>query len=233
MSGSIPFGTLWLIATPIGNLGDFSPRGKEILSSVDLIACEDTRVTKKLLDFLSITKPLTSYREENEKSQSTKLAEAIESGKSVALLSDAGYPGISDPGFRLVRECRRRGLIVRPVPGANAAITALACSGLPTHQFLYLGFLSKKSVANEKIFQKWKDFEGSIIIYESKYRVEKTLISIRDILGAERWICICRELTKMHETFHIGEVGKILDKIRAASGKGEFTLIVAPKGFNL
>ena len=173
MSESNLSGSLWLVATPIGNLSDFSPRGKEVLSRVDQVACEDTRVTKKLLNSLSLEVPLISYREENERKKSIELADLIEGGKKIALLSDAGYPAISDPGFRLVRECRKRGLSVNPIPGANAALTALACSGLPTHQFLYLGFLPKKSVRAEKLLKKWENFEGSIILYESKYRIEK------------------------------------------------------------
>ena len=139
-------GCLFLVATPIGNLADLSTRATETLMECDLIACEDTRITAKLLNHLKISKTLISYREENERKKSIELADLIEGGKKIALLSDAGYPAISDPGFRLVRECRKRGLSVNPIPGANAALTALACSGLPTHQFLYLGFLPKKSV---------------------------------------------------------------------------------------
>ena len=140
-------GSLWLVATPIGNLSDFSSRATSVLANVDIIASEDTRVTKKLLNHLDISKPLISYREENEKFKSLELADLIDSGQSVAIVSDAGYPGISDPGFRLVRECRRRGINVFPIPGPNAAITALAASGLPTHQFLF-GLFIKKSVSD-------------------------------------------------------------------------------------
>lgn len=226
-------GTLWLVATPIGNLNDFSNRGADTISNADQIACEDTRVTKKLLDHLSIKKPLVSYREENERIKSVELAELIESGQSIALVSDAGYPGISDPGFRLIRECRRRGLRVCPIPGPNAAITALAASGLPTHQFLYLGFLPKKSAAASKVLDQWKDFEGSIVFYESKYRIEKTLLGINNTLGGDRFICISRELTKIHETFHVGRVSDIRAKMSVSSSKGEFTLVVAPEGYTL
>jgi len=233
MKEDIPRGLLFLVATPIGNLDDFSLRGIKILKQVDLVACEDTRVTKKLLDFLSLTKPLVSYREENEKKKSIELAELIESGQQVALVSDAGYPGISDPGFRLVRECRRRSLSVIPIPGPNAAITALAASGLPTHQFLYLGFLPKKSAAANKVLEKWKSFEGSIIIYESKYRIEKTILCILDTLGPDRLICLSRELTKLHETFHIGTPSEVIEKLKNRSSKGEFTLVLAPAGYSL
>ena len=130
-------GCLYIVATPIGNLGDFTGRGKKVLSECDLIACEDTRVTKKLLSHLELSKPMISYREENERKQSEFLASEISKGQRIALLSDAGYPGISDPGFRLIRECRKQNIEVVPVPGPNAAITALAASGLPTHHFLF------------------------------------------------------------------------------------------------
>jgi 16S rRNA (cytidine1402-2'-O)-methyltransferase len=185
------------------------------------------------LDHLSIKKPLISYREENERVKSVELAELVESGQSIALVSDAGYPGISDPGFRLIRECRRRELRVCPIPGPNAAITALAASGLPTHQFLYLGFLPKKSAACCKILERWKHFEGSIVFYESKYRIEKTLLGIDNTFGSERFVCISRELTKIHETFHIGRVCDVRNKMIVSSSKGEFTLVVAPEGYTL
>lgn len=233
MNGFQSIGYLWIVATPIGNLKDFAPRGIEVLERVDLIACEDTRVTKKLLNHLSLVKPLVSYREENEKAKSVELADLIESGKSVALVSDAGYPGISDPGFRLIRECRRRKIKVCPIPGANAAITSLVASGLPTHQFIYLGFPPKKSAGAKRVLEQWKDFEGSIILYESKYRIEKTLHSIEEVLGGDRFICLSRELTKLHETFHIGSVLEVLEKIKTCSSKGEFTLIIGPKGYIL
>ena len=146
-----------------------------------MIACEDTRVTKKLLDHLSISKTLVSYREENEVRKTTELADLLEQGKSIALVSDAGYPGISDPGFRLVRECRVREIPIVPIPGPNAAITVLAVSGLPTHQFLFLGFLPKKSSGARKALDEWKGFGGSLILYESRYRIEKTLSLIEAV----------------------------------------------------
>jgi 16S rRNA (cytidine1402-2'-O)-methyltransferase len=233
MKVSDAHGRLWLVATPIGNLKDFSQRGAEVLAQVDQIACEDTRITKRLLNFLDLNKPLVSYREENEKVKSLELVELIKSGQSIALVSDAGYPGISDPGFRLVRECRRRKIEVCPIPGANAAITTLAASGLPTHQFLYLGFLPKKSAAAQRVFEQWKEFEGSIVIYESKYRIEKTLLGVHDTLGPDRFICISRELTKIHETFYIGTVLEILERMKTSSSKGEFTMVIAPDGYTL
>jgi len=232
-AGEDSIGILSLVATPIGNLSDLSPRACEILGRSDLIACEDTRVTKKLLDHLSFSKTLVSYREENEVKKTTELADLLEQGKSIALVSDAGYPGISDPGFRLVRECRIRGIPIVPVPGPNAAITVLAASGLPTHQFLFLGFLPKKSAGARRVLEEWKEFGGSLILYESKYRIEKTLGLIEEELGSERTVCLAREVTKLHESFLVGTVSEIIKRNRASSSKGEFTLVVGPDGYVL
>ena len=233
MSAGGDSGTFFLVATPIGNLSDLAPRAREVLDQCDLIACEDTRVTKKLIDHLSLAKPLVSYREENEKKKTVELADALQEGKSVALVSDAGYPGISDPGFRLVRECRVREIPIVPLPGPNAAITVLAASGLPTHQFLFLGFLSKKSSGARKALEEWKDFGGSLILYESRYRIEKTLDLLEEVLGANRCVCLAREVTKLHESFLVGSVAEIIKRNRTSSSKGEFTLVVGPEGYAL
>ena len=232
-AGGDSVGILYLVATPIGNLSDLSPRARDALDNCDLIACEDTRVTKKLLDHLSLSKTLVSYREENEVRKTTELAGLLEQGKSVALVSDAGYPGISDPGFRMVRECRTREIPIVPIPGPNAAITVLAASGLPTHQFLFLGFLPKKSAGARKALEEWKDFGGSLILYESKYRIEKTLGLIEEELGGERMVCVAREVTKLHESFLVGPVAEIIKRNRTSSSKGEFTLVVGPEGYVL
>ena len=232
-AGGDSVGILCLVATPIGNLSDLSPRARDALENCDLIACEDTRVTKKLLDHLSLSKALISYREENEVKKTAELAELLEQGKSVTLVSDAGYPGISDPGFRMVRECRIRGIPIVPVPGPNAAITVLAASGLPTHQFLFLGFLPKKSAGARKALEEWKGFGGSLILYESKYRIEKTLGLIEEELGAERVVCVAREVTKLHESFLVGTVAEVMTLNRTTSSKGEFTLVIGPEGYVL
>jgi 16S rRNA (cytidine1402-2'-O)-methyltransferase len=226
-------GVLYLVATPIGNLSDLSARVRDALDKCDLIACEDTRVTKKLLDHLSLSKTLISYREENEVRKTIELAGLLEQGKSVALVSDAGYPGISDPGFRMVRECRTRNIPIVPVPGPNAAITVLAASGLPTHQFLFLGFLPKKSAGARKALEEWEDFGGSLILYESKHRIEKTLGLIEEELGPERMICLAREVTKLHESFLVGSVAEVITLNRTRSSKGEFTLVIGPEGYVL
>ena len=148
-------GCLYVVATPIGNMHDFSPRGREVLNNCDLVACEDTRVTARLLSRFEISTSMISYREENERKQSEFLSKEICNGKKVALVSDAGYPGISDPGFRLIRECRRKNLKIVAVPGPNAAITALSVSGLPTHNFLFLGFPPKGKLAFQNLLRKF------------------------------------------------------------------------------
>ena len=166
-------GFLFLVATPIGNLGDFSRRATEVINQCDLIACEDTRVSGKLLHHLEITKPLVSYREENEKTKCVEIADQIEAGQNTVLISDAGYPCISDPGFRLVRECHRRNLRVIPVPGPNAALTALAASGLPTHQFIYLGFLPKKAAQVRKPFLHGLVLKDQLLSTSQNIRLKK------------------------------------------------------------
>lgn len=228
-----PQGVLYLVATPIGNLGDLSKRAVEALRSSDLIACEDTRVTAKLLAHLGFSRPTTSYREENERRKAPELAQRIEQGENLALVSDAGVPGISDPGFRLIRECRRRKLTVTPLPGPNAALTALAASGLPTDKFLFLGFLPSKTSGRKTTFEKWADFPGSMVFHESKHRIAKSLQDLEDVLGGDRFICVAREMTKLHETFHVGPASQVRQMVSERSQKGEFVIVVAPQGYVL
>ncbi|WPJ94639.1 16S rRNA (cytidine(1402)-2'-O)-methyltransferase [Coraliomargarita algicola] len=230
-----PSGQLTLVAAPIGNLGDMTARAIETLKTVDAIACEDTRVTGKLLSKLEIQKngPLTSYREENEKHMAGELADRIESGEHIALISDAGMPAISDPGFRLVRECRKRGLAVTAAPGLTAATTALALSGLPSDGFLYVGFLPPKSAARKRFFDSKRDFEYTIIVYESCHRIGKFLNELVDVLGEQRCISVGRELTKLHETVHTGPAAEVRDRVAKGSQKGEFVICIAKEGFEL
>ena len=228
-------GQLTLVAAPIGNLGDMTPRAIETLKTVDTIACEDTRVTGKLLSKLGIkkTSPLLSYREENEKHMAIELAGRIELGERIALISDAGMPAISDPGFRLVRECRKRGLHVTSAPGLTAATSALALSGLPTDAFLYVGFLPPKSAARKRFFQSKKEFEYTIIVYESCHRIVKFLNELIEILGEDRCISVSRELTKLHEAVHTGSASKVRERVEKSSQKGEFVVCIAKHGFEL
>ena len=226
---------LTLVATPIGNLGDITARAIETLKSVDVIACEDTRVTGKLLNKIGIKRNaiLISYREENEKQMAFELANRIESGENVALISDAGMPTISDPGFRLVRECRNRGIKVTSAPGVTAATTALALSGLPSNGFLYAGFLPPKSAARKRFLDSKIDFEYTIVLYESCHRIGKLLIDIIEVLGKERFISVSRELTKLHETIHSGTAEKVRDLVAKGSQKGEFVVCIAKDNFRL
>lgn len=228
-------GSLTLVATPIGNLSDISERSAEQLRSADCIACEDTRVTGKLLSKLNIAKSgiLLSYREENEKQMATELADRIAAGEQIVLVSDAGMPAISDPGFRLVRECRRRTLPVSCAPGATACTTALALSGLPTDGFLFAGFLPPKSAARKRFFQKYQDFEYTIVLYESCHRIIKFLNDLIDVLGEERCICVARELTKLHETIYSGPANEVRERVAKASQKGEFVVCIAKHGYAL
>lgn len=234
MSSSEP-GTLTLVAVPIGNLGDISQRAIETLRSANCIACEDTRITGKLLAKLDIQHQaeLLSYRDENEKFLAQPLAERITNGESIVLVADAGTPAISDPGFRLVRECRKRKLPVTATPGPNAAITALAISGLPSDGFFYAGFLAPKSAARKRFFEQNRDFSYTIILYESCHRIGKFLNDLVATLGPDRCISVCRELTKLHETIHTGPASEVRDRVAKASQKGEFVVLIAKQGFEL
>lgn len=234
-SSSNASGQLTLVVAPIGNLGDMPPRAVETLRGVDAIACEDTRVTGKLLSKLEIQEhaPLVSYREQNEKPMAIELANRIEAGEKIALISDAGMPAISDPGFRLVRECRSRGLSVTAAPGLTAATTAIALSGLPSDGFLYVGFLPPKSAARKRFFESKQDFEYTIIVYESCHRIGKFLNDLVDCLGEERCISVGRELTKLHETVHTGPAGVVRDRVASESQKGEFVVCIAKADFIL
>lgn len=228
-------GSLTLVSTPIGNLSDISARSLTCLEAADCIACEDTRVTGKLLSKLKIEKSgtLLSYREENEKQMAAELGDRIAAGEHIVLVSDAGMPAISDPGFRLVRECRRLGLPVTCAPGATAATTALALSGLPTDGFLFTGFLPPKASARKRFFEKYQDFEYTIVLYESCHRIVKLLNDLVEVLSEDRCICVARELTKLHETACSGPAAEVRKRVLKASQKGEFVVCIAKKGYDL
>lgn len=226
-------GHLYVVGTPIGNLGDLSQRTILTLKTVDLIACEDTRVTKKLLTKLDITRPTLSYREENEKLQTPALLKELQAGKSIALVSDAGTPTLSDPGFRIVRACRLAAIPVVPIPGPSAFLSALCASGLPTNSFLFIGFLPPKTAARIRFFEKYQDFEYTLILYESCHRIDKFLDDLLKTLGPGRTICLAREITKRHETFLVGSAQSVYDQLQNSSKKGEFVVLIAPKDFAL
>ena len=224
-----------MVATPIGNLSDITLRSIEQLKSSTLIACEDTRITGKLLTRLGIKKhgKLIAYHDKNEKLLATQIADRIENGESVTLVADAGTPLISDPGFRLVRECRKRGLRITAAPGASAVITALSISGLPSDRFLFTGFLAPKSTARKRFFETCKQCDYTVVLYESCHRIEKFLNDLVDILGPQRCICVCRELTKRHETVFTGPAEEVREKVAHSSQKGEFVICIAKQGFEL
>lgn len=219
---------LYLVATPIGNLADITLRAIHILKSVDLIAAEDTRHTGKLLQHLQITTPQISYHKHNQQQRLLELLKQLQAGKSVALVSDAGMPGICDPGYELVRACIEANIIIVPIPGATAGIAALVASGLPTNRFVFEGFLPVKGEQRKERLQALVRETCTCILYESPHRLRQTLADLGAVLGEERSIVLARELTKLHEEFWRG---KITDAIALYSQqrqpKGEYTLIIA------
>ena len=226
-------GHLYIVATPIGNLADLTERARAILAAVDVIACEDTRTTGGLLTRLGLHREMVAYHEHNEIEAAEKLADQLAAGKSVAVVSDAGTPALSDPGFRIVRACRRRGLPVVPVPGPSALTAVLSASGLPTNGFLYVGFLPPKSAARTAFFARYRDFDYTIALYESCHRIDKAVAEIVETLGPERVICLAKEVTKLHETFFVGGAGEVQARLAKANRKGEFVLLIAPRDFVL
>lgn len=224
---------LSVVATPIGNLSDLSPRARAALENADCIACEDTRTTGNLLRKFGIERPLIAYHEHNEQASAAGIAAKIESGFRVALVCDAGTPTLSDPGFRVVRECRRRGLAVEPIPGPCALITALSASGLPTNAFAYHGFLPPKTAARRRFLDENRDSKITLALYESCHRIRAFAEEITEILGGERIVCFARELTKLHETVLTGKIADILPKLVGKNLKGEFVVLIAPAGFDL
>ncbi len=226
-------GHLYVVATPIGNLADLTERARAILGRVDLVACEDTRTTGGMLTRFGLHRELVAYHDHNENEAAERLADQLAAGRSIALVSDAGTPAISDPGFRLVRACRRRGLPVVPVPGASALPAVLSAAGLPTNGFLYVGFLPPKSAARITFLEKYRDFDYTIALFESCHRIDKFAAEIVATLGPDRVICLAREVTKLHETFLVGPAGDVAQRLRAGSKKGEFVVLIAPAAFVL
>ena len=228
-------GTLTLVSTPIGNLSDITKRSIEALQTANVIACEDTRITGKLLSKLGIEThgKLIAYHDKNETELAGNLADYLENGDDAVLVADAGTPVISDPGFRLVRECRKRRLNVTTTPGACAAIAALSISGLPSDRFLFAGFLAPKSAARKRFFESHKACDYTLILYESCHRIEKFLNDLVEVYGPERCICVCRELTKLHENVFTGPAQNVLRETIHKSLKGEFVICIAKEGFVL
>lgn len=218
-------GKLFIVSTPIGNLGDISSRALEVLSSVDLIACEDTRHTQKLLNHFGIKKKTISYHEHNERERSDELAKMLISGSTVALVSDAGTPGISDPGNELVKRAIELGIEVTPIPGAAAFAAAASASGLPTDKIFFEGFLPAKRTERRKRLTELRPIGATLIFYEAPHRIASTLTDCFDILG-NRWASLARELTKVHEEFLRGKISSIISTVSSAKARGEYVLII-------
>jgi 16S rRNA (cytidine1402-2'-O)-methyltransferase len=220
---------LYLVATPIGNLRDISLRGLETLAAADLIACEDTRVTRKLVDHYGIATPLTAYHEHNAAAARPKLLARLDEGAAVALVSDAGTPLISDPGFKLVRAACEAGLSVHAVPGASAMLTALGVAGLPTDRFLFEGFLPAKDGQRRNRIAELARIPATLVLYESGPRVGRTLAALAEGLGGDRQAAVCRELTKLHEEVRRGDLASLAHNYESgAEIRGEFTIVIEP-----
>jgi 16S rRNA (cytidine1402-2'-O)-methyltransferase len=220
-------GTLYLVATPIGNLEDVTYRAVRVLREVDLIACEDTRHTRKLLDHYGISKPLTSYHEHNEAERAEELASKLMAGTNVALVSDAGMPLVSDPGYRVVAAAIRASVPVVPIPGPAALLAAVAASGLSTDSFFFAGFLPPKSGQRARALEALRDQTATLVLYEAPHRILETLEDIERIFGAGRPVVVARELTKLHEEFLRGSASEVRAVLASrATVKGEITLLI-------
>jgi 16S rRNA (cytidine1402-2'-O)-methyltransferase len=216
-------GTLYIVATPIGNLEDITLRALRVLKEVDLIACEDTRHTRKLLAHYQISKPAISYHEHNERQRAAELVRKLEAGKNIALVSDAGTPLISDPGFRIVRGAIERGIRVVPIPGPAALIAALSASGLPASEFTFAGFLPPKRTARKARLRELASIESTLVFYEAPHRIRETVRDLRDVLGDRRCV-VARELTKLHEEFIRGRLSEV--ESEAERMRGEIVLMI-------
>ena len=218
---------LYLVGTPIGNLEDITLRALRVLKEVDVIACEDTRQTQKLLNHYAITTRTTSYHEHNEMTKSAELVKEMQGGASVALVTDAGMPGISDPGYRLITLAIRHHVPVVPIPGAAAFLTALVASGLPTDSFRFSGFLPAKRGERRAVLESVMNSPRTQVFYEAPHRIVEALTDVCEILGEARQVVVARELTKLHEEFLRGRAGEVLESLKAREVvKGEITLLI-------
>jgi len=218
---------LYLVGTPIGNLEDITLRALRVLKEADVIACEDTRQTQKLLNHYAITTRTTSYHEHNEMTQAPELVKELEEGARIALVTDAGMPGISDPGYRLISLAIRHGIPVVPVPGASAFLSALVASGLPADSFRFSGFLPAKKGQRREALEAVKNSPRTQVFYEAPHRIAEALTDVVEVLGADRPIVVAREVTKLHEEFLRGRAQNVLEALQAREAvKGEITLLI-------
>ena len=219
-------GTLYIVATPIGNLDDITLRALRVLREADLIACEDTRYSARLLAHYGITTPRESYHDHNERERTPRFLERLHRGQNIALISDSGTPLISDPGYALVSACRNEGIPVVPIPGPSAVIAALAGCGLPMGRFYFVGFLPPRSQARKAELEKLRAIDATLVFYEAPHRIRESLLDVREILG-DRRAAVARELTKLHEQFIRGAVSEIIAHFEANEPRGEMTLVIA------
>ena len=225
-------GNLYIVSTPIGNLGDISFRALDILKNVNMIACEDTRVTRKLLTRYDIMSKLITYNNYNEYSVMNKIIKFILNGKDIALVSDAGTPCISDPGYRLVNNCHKNNIQVLSIPGPSSVTSALSISGLPTDSFYFSGFLPRKKGRNTK-FEILAQISSTIIIFESPNRILKTLKDIYNYMG-NRVVSLCKEITKIHENVYLGYVNDIINEFESKNSiKGEYVILIAKENYKI
>lgn len=225
----MPIAELFIVATPIGNLGDITQRAIDTLSKVDLVAAEDTRHSRTLLSSLGINQKLVALHEHNEEAMAPKLVDQLLAGQSIALISDAGTPLLSDPGFRLVRLAIEKGIRITPLPGPSALVTALSIAGIPTDRFVYEGFLPARQAARLARLNALSGESRTLVFFESSHRILDCLADMANSLGAERAVAICRELTKQFETVLRGPVAEVQEMVRSDANqqKGEFVLVVA------
>lgn len=216
---------LYIVPTPVGNLGDMTPRAVEILKEASLILAEDTRTSAPLLKHFGITTPMASHHKYNEHAAVESLVDRIEGGETIALISDAGTPGISDPGFMLSRECRRRDVRVETLPGPTAFVPALVSSGLPCDRFVFEGFLPPKKGRQSRL-QALADDERTFVVYESPLRVAKTLAQLAEVCGDDRPASVSREISKLHETTHRGTLGELKNYFSVNQARGEIVIVV-------
>ncbi|MCK4509264.1 MAG: 16S rRNA (cytidine(1402)-2'-O)-methyltransferase [Desulfuromonadales bacterium] len=221
-------GTLYVVATPIGNLEDITYRAVRILSEVDLVAAEDTRHSRKLFAHFGIQKPLVSYHDHNEQQRQEELVKRLQTGDNIALISDAGTPCIADPGYRLIGACHAAGITVVPIPGPSALITALSAAGVSTERFAFEGYLPQKAKARADLLRKLNGEQRTLIFYETPHRLAATLADLVEIMGAEQPLVVARELTKMYEEFFRGTAAEAVARFTREPARGELVLVIPP-----